>query len=76
MGDCDCKATDISYSPKGLTVTLNYKGEEMKVTSRLLGYHNALNIAAAVGVALDLGLTPEEIAFSFAQLTIPLEAST
>ncbi len=68
VGDCDCKACDISYSPKGLTVTLNYKGEEMKVTSRLLGYHNALNIAAAVGVAFDLGLTSEEIAFAVSKL--------
>ncbi len=68
VGDCDCKACDIAYSPKGLTVTLNYKGEEIKVTSRLLGYHNALNIAAAVGVALDLGLTPEEIAFAVSKL--------
>ncbi len=67
-GDCDCKATHIAYSPKGLTVTLNYKGEELKVTSHLLGYHNALNIAAAVSVALDLGLTPEEIAFAVSKL--------
>ena len=66
--NCDCKAADIAYSPKGLTVTLNYKGEEFKVTSHLLGYHNALNIAAAVSVALDLGLTAEEIAFAVSKL--------
>ncbi len=66
--DCDCKATNIAYSPKGLTVTVNYKGEEIQVTSHLLGYHNALNIAAAVSVALDLGLTAEEIAFAVSKL--------
>ncbi len=66
--DCDCKATDISYSPKGLTVTLKYKGEEFKVTSHLLGYHNALNIAAAASVALDLGITPKEIAYAVSKL--------
>jgi UDP-N-acetylmuramoyl-tripeptide--D-alanyl-D-alanine ligase len=65
---CDCKATDISYSPKGLTVTLKYKGNEFKVTSHLLGYHNALNIAAAASVALDLGLTPQEIAYAVSKL--------
>ena len=66
--DCDCKATDISYSPKGLTVTLKYKDTEFKVTSHLLGYHNALNIAAAASVALDMGLTPTEIAYAVSQL--------
>ncbi len=67
-GEADCKATDISYSPKGLTVTLSYKGKEFKVTSHLLGQHNALNIAAAAGLALDLGLTPEEIAFAVSKI--------
>ncbi len=66
--DCDCKATDISYSPKGLTVTVKYKEHEFKVTSHLLGYHNALNITAAAAVALDLGLTPQEIAYAVSKL--------
>ncbi len=64
----DSVASDISYSPKGLTVTVNYKGESFKITSRLLGYHNALNICAAATVALDLGLTPTEIAFAVSKL--------
>lgn len=67
-GDCDCKATDISYSPKGLTVTLNYKGISFRVTSHLLGHHNALNIAAAGAVALELGVTPEQIAYAVSKL--------
>ncbi len=66
--DCDCKATDISYSPKGLTVTVKYKEHEFKVTSHLLGYHNALNITAAASVALDLGLNPQEIAYAVSKL--------
>lgn len=67
-GDCDCKATDISYSPKGLTVTLSYKGLNFGVTSHLLGYHNALNIAAAAAVALELGVTPEQITYAVSKL--------
>ena len=66
--DCDCKVVDIAYSSKGLTVTLNYNGNKFKVTSHLLGYHNALNIAAATSVALDLGLTPQEIAYAVSKL--------
>ena len=64
----DCVAEEIAYSPKGLTVTLSYKNNKFKVTSHLLGQHNALNIAAAAGVALDLGLTPEEIAFAVSKI--------
>lgn len=67
-GDCDCRATDISYSPKGLTVTLNYKDISFRVTSHLLGHHNALNIAAAAAVALELGVTPEQIAYAVSKL--------
>lgn len=67
-GTCDCKATDISYSPLGLTATIEKGDVSFKVTSKLLGYHNALNIAAAAGVALDLGLTKEEIAFAVSKL--------
>ena len=66
--DCECLASDISYSPKGLTVTVKYKGEEFKVTSHLLGYHNALNITAAASVAIDLGLSPQEIAYAVSKL--------
>lgn len=65
---CDCKATDISYSPSGLTVTLEAKGERFTVTSKLLGRHNALNIAAAAAVALELGLTPDEIAYAVSKI--------
>lgn len=71
-GTCDCKATDISYSPLGLTATIEKGDISFKVTSKLLGYHNALNIAAAAGVALDLGLTKEEIAFAVSKLK-PIE---
>lgn len=70
--NCDCKATDISYSPLGLTATIEKGDVSFKVTSKLLGTHNALNIAAAAGVALDLGLTKEEIAFAVSKLK-PIE---
>ncbi len=71
-GDCDCKLTDISYSPNGLRMTLNYKDNKFNVTSRLLGHHNALNIAAASAVALNLGITPDEITFALSKLA-PIE---
>lgn len=65
-------AKDISYSPEGLTLTINSGNLEFKVTSKLLGQHNALNIAGAAAMALELGLTPEQIAFAVSKIK-PIE---
>lgn len=64
----DCTASDISYSPCGLSVTLDCKGEHFTVRSRLLGRHNAVNIAAAAAVALELGMKPDEIIYAVSKL--------
>lgn len=63
-----CRASDISYSPSGLSVTLDCKGEHFTVRSRLLGRHNAVNIAAAAAVALELGMKPDEIIYAVSKL--------
>lgn len=64
----DVTATDITYSADGLKLTLCHENGSFSVTSRLLGHHNALNIAAAAAVALQLGMTPDEIAFAVSKL--------
>lgn len=66
--DCACQALNVTYSPSGLTLTVNYGDTSFNVTSKLLGLHNALNITAAAAVALNLGLTPEEIAFAVSKI--------
>lgn len=70
--DCNCLASDISYSELGLKVKIDYKGYSFTVNSKLLGQHNALNIAAATAVALELGLTPKEIIYAVSKLQ-PIE---
>ena len=70
--NADCKAENISYSPSGLTLTVTKGDLKFDVTSKLLGTHNALNITAAAAVALELGLTPDEIAFAVSKLK-PIE---
>lgn len=67
----DVRVENISYGPTGLKFTL-VKGEtEIPIHSRLLGRHNALNIAAAAAVALDLGESKEDIAFAVSTLSPP-----
>ena len=64
----DVTVGNISYSPSGLRLTITRGDLSFDVASKLLGYHNALNITAAAAVALDLGLTPHEIAFAVSKL--------
>ncbi len=55
-------ATDISYTFEGTTFTLNYNGEQVKITTTLVGESAVTNICLASAVAIKLGLTLVEIA--------------
>lgn len=47
--------------PEGCTFCVTLDGKEVKLKTRLLGVHNAENIALAVQLAYKLGMTAEEI---------------
>ncbi|MBP5166998.1 MAG: UDP-N-acetylmuramoyl-tripeptide--D-alanyl-D-alanine ligase, partial [Oscillospiraceae bacterium] len=56
-------ASDFSFSYAGCLFTLHDgKGGSIKCRTKLLGQHNIQNITGAAAVALELGLTLEEIA--------------
>ena len=62
-------ATDIKTDVKGMTFTLNVKGEEPVVCSTiLLGKHSVKNICLAAAVAYKIGLSLEEIKTGIARL--------
>jgi len=69
------KSADIRYITGNLTpegkqeITLVTKDLKIKAVSSLTGEHNAANIAAAVAVALDLGMKKKEISAGIAKLT-------
>ena len=61
-GKDDFWAEDISYTPSGTTFTVKSKdGFTLELSTRLLGDCNVSNLLAAVIVAKDLGVSPEEI---------------
>lgn len=62
------RAKNISYGPWGLTFDLVRGDLVLPLKTSLLGKHNALNITAAAAVALDLGESPEDIAFAVSSL--------
>lgn len=47
----DCRAEDITYTPKGSSFSVIYRGEKIRLETKLLGELNILNILSAVCVA-------------------------
>ncbi len=66
--NADFYATDITYSKDGATFKIVGGGYRFPVTTKLLGKHSVQNITGAVGLALSLGLTPEEIQYAVSRL--------
>ena len=64
----ECGAHKIVLSERSIDFTLALGVAESKVHSKLLGEHNARNIALAAAVAYKLGLTREEIAAGIEKL--------
>ncbi|HHX44605.1 MAG TPA: UDP-N-acetylmuramoyl-L-alanyl-D-glutamate--2,6-diaminopimelate ligase [Chloroflexi bacterium] len=57
----DVRATDITVSPDGLRFTVLAGGQDLAITSRLIGRYNVHNILAAVATARGLGIAAEAI---------------
>ena len=58
----DLKISDVSADCHGTSFTVSYKElEPFTLSVNLLGAHNVSNLAAAVAVALELGMAPAEI---------------
>ncbi len=70
--DCDIEACGIKTTKDGSTFELVYGEQKVKCKTLLLGDHNISNILLASRVAIDLGLSLEEIARGIEKLvTIP-----
>lgn len=58
----DVRISDVSADERGTSfVVTDRNGNSFPLTVQLLGAHNVSNVAAAVAVALEMGLTPDEI---------------
>lgn len=61
-GAADLCARDARMSAKGLEFTLDFRGQQTRIRSRLIGRINIYNILAACGAALSYGMNLELIA--------------
>lgn len=58
----DYYAYDIEISEKGSKFNVKLKnGDNIEIKTKLLGKHNIINIVGAVAIAIELGLSKEEI---------------
>ena len=64
----ECAALDIKCTEQGITFKLALGILQTECVSRLLGAHNAQDIALAAAMAYKLGMTKEEIAEGIASL--------
>ena len=66
--DCDIKISNIKCDRNGVQFDVCYGKTELHLSSKLLGVHNVLNIAGAVGLALDLGVSETDIKYAVSHL--------
>lgn len=59
--DADLVASDIKYSKDGSTFSVKINGKKRKFSTVLLGKHNITNILIGIGVALELGISVDDI---------------
>lgn len=67
-GEGDVRAEEVCVSSAGSTFRVVYPGGEFSATTRLLGRHNVQNILGCVAIALELGLSAEEIRRGIAKI--------
>ncbi len=67
--DCETYAENITVSYKGTEFDLVHFDTKIHLTTKLLGNHNVINIVGACAIALELGVTPEQIKFAVNTLT-------
>jgi UDP-N-acetylmuramoyl-L-alanyl-D-glutamate--2,6-diaminopimelate ligase len=58
---CDLLADDLRLSPKEMTFTVHWKGEQVPFKTQLIGRFNVYNILAAAAAALTQGMTLSSI---------------
>jgi len=58
------KVSNLRTGRNGSFFTLNLNNEKIKLTTKLLGVHNIVNIAGAAALSYSLGVKPEDIKYA------------
>ena len=60
-GQADIQAEGIQLGMEGTQFSVNSPVGPMTITSQLVGEHNVSNMLAAIGIALEMGMSPAQI---------------
>ncbi|MBQ1509033.1 MAG: UDP-N-acetylmuramoyl-tripeptide--D-alanyl-D-alanine ligase, partial [Erysipelotrichaceae bacterium] len=66
--EADLVAKDIVYSREGSSFTVTINGEDVRFDTVLLGEHNIMNLLTAIALALELGIDPQTLQKSVANV--------
>ncbi len=66
--NCDCKARIINVSDIGTTFEVTKGDNTITCTTKLLGSHNVQNIVGCIAIALDLGISENDIVMAVKRL--------
>ena len=66
--NADVYATNIKCNNHGMSFDCHYNGEKVSLKTRILGSHNVYNILASIALALELGISKEDIKSSVLSL--------
>ena len=69
-GDADVRIVGWKCDWNGTSVSIAYKGSELKFTSALRGFFNVYNMAAMIGGALALNINPQTVADALTSASI------
>ncbi len=64
----DFRLTDISYKKRMMFVTCENEGKRYKFTTALFGRHHAINLVGCLALALNLGMSYENIQEAIAEI--------
>ena len=70
--NCEFKAKNVTGGRNGVSFDLEFDGEKVTVSSKLLGSHNVQNITGAAALAYKMGVPLKNIAFAISRLN-PVE---
>lgn len=71
-GDYDYSISEVSVTSRGTEFSMRYNGREISgLKTSLIGIHNVINLAGAIGAALFLGVTEEQIRKQLLKISAP-----
>ncbi|MCB2206284.1 UDP-N-acetylmuramoyl-L-alanyl-D-glutamate--2,6-diaminopimelate ligase [bacterium] len=68
-GNVRYRISDVTANTRGTWLTVTYRGEDYRISSKLIGAFNAWNLAAAFAAGVELGIEPKVVLKGLRKMT-------